>query len=87
MRRCWGRRICWGVGGKCYLFHGEEGKRDGVWLSDMVDANAMYRLILQHQEQLGNKRIGAITVWDSSGFAGSGGVFQLSVMVEIIART
>ena len=44
-------------------------------------------LILQHQKQLGNKAIGAITVFDSSGLAGGSGLFQLSIMVELVQRS
>lgn len=43
-------------------------------------------LVLQHQEQLGKKTIGAITVFDSGGFDSRSGLFQLSIMVEIIQR-
>nr|OQO29199.1 hypothetical protein B0A51_03831 [Rachicladosporium sp. CCFEE 5018] len=44
-------------------------------------------LILQHQQQLGKKHVGAITVWDSSGNQNDDGLFQLSVMVEVIPIT
>ncbi|KAK6433115.1 hypothetical protein LTR95_010712 [Oleoguttula sp. CCFEE 5521] len=44
-------------------------------------------LVLQHQQQLGKKRVGGITVWDSSGNQNNDGLFQLSVMVEVIPIT
>lgn len=41
-------------------------------------------LVVQHRMELGGRRLGALTVWDSSGFENSGGGVQLSVLVEVL---
>lgn len=41
-------------------------------------------LVVQHHVELGGRRLGALTVWDSSGFENSGGGVQLSVLVEVL---
>lgn len=40
-------------------------------------------LVAQRQHVVGRKRLGAITVFDSSGFEASNGAFQLSILVEV----
>lgn len=40
----------------------------------------------QHQDQLGRKRVCGLTVFDSSGYEGNDGKYQLSVFVDVGER-
>lgn len=43
-------------------------------------------LVAQHQDQLGRKRVGGLTVFDSSGYERNDGKYQLSVFVGVVER-
>lgn len=43
-------------------------------------------LVAQRQDKMGSKRLGAITVFDSSGFDNKNGAFQLSILVEVTEK-
>lgn len=43
-------------------------------------------LVAQRQDKMGKKRLGAITVFDSSGLDDKKGAFQLSILVEVTEK-